>query len=114
MTSQKPHQKRGFGQMRRLPSSRWQAFYTGPDIALHYAPSTFDTKVDAEGWLTDERRLIAADTWTPPKLRRALAEANKPATFATYAAVWLEGRDLKRAPGLTTSRYSTTSSSRGT
>jgi len=81
--------------MRRLPSRRWQAFYTGPDIALHYAPSTFDTKVDAEGWLTDERRLIAADTWTPPKLRRALAEANKPATFATYAAVWLEGRDLK-------------------
>ena len=94
MAARKPV-KRGFGQMRRLPSKRWQAFYTGPDTALHYAPSTFDTKGDAEAWLADERRLIASDNWTPPKLRRAVAEANKPATFATYAAVWLKGRDLK-------------------
>jgi integrase len=94
MAARKPT-KRGFGQMRRLPSRRWQGFYTGPDTALHYAPSTFETKGDAEAWLTDERRLIAADAWTPPKLRRALAEANKPATFTVYAAVWLRGRDLK-------------------
>jgi integrase len=87
--------KRGFGQTRCLPSKRWQAFYTGPDTALHYAPSTFDTKLDAEAWFTDERRIIAAGVWTPPKLRRALAEANKPPAFATYAAVWLKGRDLK-------------------
>ena len=81
--------------MRRLPSKRWQAFYTGPDIGLHYAPSTFEAKEDAEAWLTDERRLIAADIWTPPKLRRALAEANRPATFGTFAEIWLKGRDLK-------------------
>ena len=48
--------KRSFGQIRRLPSKRWQAFYTGPDTRLHYAPSTFEAKIDAEGWLTDERR----------------------------------------------------------
>src|SRR5665647_2306144 len=87
--------KRGFGQMRRLPSKRWQAFYTGLDIGLHYAPSTFEAKEDAEAWLTDERRLIAADTWTPPKLRRELAEARRPATFSAYAAIWLKERDLK-------------------
>jgi len=94
MAARKPV-KRGFGQMRRLPSKRWQAFYTGPDTALHYAPSTFDTKGDAEAWLTDERRLIAAGTWTPPKLRRAVSEANKPATFGAYSTGWLKGRDLK-------------------
>jgi integrase len=94
MTARKPV-KRGFGQMRRLPSKRWQAFYTGPDVALHYAPSTFDTKGDAEAWLTDERRIIAANLWTPPKLRRALAEANRPPTFAAYSAVWLQDRELK-------------------
>lgn len=87
--------KRGFGQMRRLPSKRWQAFYTGPDVALHYATSTFDTKGDAEAWLTDERRIIAAGTWAPPKLRQARAAANRPAMFAAYAAVWLKGRELK-------------------
>jgi len=47
------------GRAKRRPSKRWQAFYTGPDTALHYAPSTFETKLDAEAWLTDERRLIA-------------------------------------------------------
>jgi hypothetical protein len=40
--------KRGFGQLRRLPSKRYRAFYTGPDTALHYGPSTFETKLDAE------------------------------------------------------------------
>ena len=81
--------------MRRLPSKRWQAFYTGPDLGLHYGPGTFEAKEDAEAWLTDERRLIAADTWTPPKLRRELAEAKRPATFSAYAVVWLKERDLK-------------------
>ena len=81
--------------MRRLPSKRWQAFYTGPDIGLHYRPSTFEAKDDAEAWLTNERRLIAANTWTPPKLRRSLAEAKRPATFSAYAAVWLKESDLK-------------------
>jgi integrase len=81
--------------MRRLPSKRWQAFYTGPDTALHYAPTTFETKGDAEAWLTDERRLIAAGAWIAPKLRSDLANAMKPATFGTYATVWLRDRELK-------------------
>ena len=48
-----------------------------------------------ESWLTDKRRLIAADTWTPPKLRRELAEAKRPAMFSAYAVIWLKDRDLK-------------------
>jgi len=87
--------RRGFGYVRRLPSKRYQASYIGPDVARHPALTTFETKGDAEAWLSAERILMVAGTWTPPNLRRAMAEANKPATFASYAAVWLSGRDLK-------------------
>lgn len=51
--------RRSFGQILRQRSGRYQARYTGPDTALHTAPSTFETIIDAEGWLTDERRLIS-------------------------------------------------------
>jgi integrase len=87
--------RRGFGYVRRLPSKRYQASYIGPDVARHPALTTYETKGDAEAWLSAERILMVAGTWTPPNLRRAMAEANKPATFASYAAVWLSGRDLK-------------------
>ena len=90
-----PKKRRGFGQKRRLPSKRWQAFYTGPDTLMHYAPSTFDTSEDAEGWLSDERRLIAADDWTPPQSRGAAKRANRAMTFGGYAERWMEHRDLK-------------------
>jgi len=87
--------RRGFGYVRKLPSKRQQASYIGPDMARHAALKTFDTKGDAEAWLIAERTLIAADAWTPPKLRRELAEAKRPATFSAYATVWLKDRDLK-------------------
>lgn len=86
--------RRGFGTIRQLPSKRWQAFYTGPDTAKHTAPSTFDTKLDAEAWLTDERRLISAGTWAAPRVRRDLAR-RAPTTFEVYAGSWLTRRDLK-------------------
>jgi integrase len=93
--SSKNQTKRGFGQLRRLPSKRWQAFYTGPDTALHYAPSTYASKVDAEGWLNDERRLISLGQWVAPKDRKALADAKRPMTFGKYAEIWMRDRDLK-------------------
>jgi len=87
--------RRGFGQIRRLPSKRFQAGYTGPDAAMHHALSTFETALDAEAWLTDERRLITAGTWVAPKGRAALAQGNAPKTFGVYAESWLRRRDLK-------------------
>ena len=44
-------ERRGFGRLRKLPSKRWQAAYTGPDLVLHRPPSTFMTKDDAVAWL---------------------------------------------------------------
>ena len=35
---------------------RWQASYIGPDGNVYIAPSTFDAKIDAEGWLPSAPR----------------------------------------------------------
>ncbi len=66
----------------------------GPDQGFHRAPATFDTKMDAEGWLAAERRLIQTDEWSPTTSRRAKV---KRATelFGPYALEWLEHRELK-------------------
>lgn len=105
----KQPKKRGFGSTRRLPSGRWQAFYSDPDgrttlskagkvtPVRHTAPTTYDTKEDAEAWLTDERRLISAGTWTSPADRQAL-RTKKVLTFGEYAPAWLAGRKVKGRP----------------
>jgi integrase len=85
--------RRSFGQLRRLPSKRWQAFYTGPDTALHYAPTTFDTKMDAEAWLVDERRIVASGAWIAPSERHHAHVTS--ITLGAYAAPWLADRTLK-------------------
>ena len=94
--------KRSFGQISRLPSKRYRARYTGPDQGLHNAPRTFEYRVDAEAWLTDERRLISSGEWTPPPARlmamRRAEEARRARIFEDYANAWLAGRhDLRPA-----------------
>lgn len=92
--------KRSFGRIAKLPSKRYRARYTGPDARLHNAPTTFDSRMDAEAWLADERRLIASGAWTPPNERdaaRRRAEAHRVSnTFPAYADGWFGGRhDLR-------------------
>lgn len=84
--------KRGFGQIVRLPSKRYRARYMGPDAHRHNAPMTFESREDAEAWLAGERRKLSRDEWTPP---RKLRDAPKATTFGEYAERWLEHRDLK-------------------
>lgn len=100
---------RDFGYVRKLPSGRWQASYNDPDgrtyespggnvrDVRHKADQTFDTRMDAEAWLTDERRLVSAGTWTPPGQRR-LERAARPLLFGEYAEAWLTGRKVKGRP----------------
>jgi len=85
-------ERRSFGRLRRLRSKRWLAAYVGPDNALHYAPNTFVAKIDAEGWLAEEQRLISARTWTPPEHREVLTTN---VTLEAYAKPWLADRTLK-------------------
>jgi integrase len=82
--------KRSFGGLRRLPSGRYQANYTGPDTQLHNAPYTFVTREDAEAWLTDIRRQISSGEWTPKVIRPQTVT-----TFDVYSTRWLERRTLK-------------------
>ena len=56
-----PRAKRDFGTIRKRANGRYQAYYMGPDQGFHRAPSTFETKSDAEAWLAGERRLIQYD-----------------------------------------------------
>lgn len=86
---------RSFGRIRKLASGFYQAGYVGPDGALHYAPQTFEAKIDAEAWMAEERRLVSQANWMPPKERRAYEEANRPPTLAEYSKGWLVSRDLK-------------------
>lgn len=69
MARPKARTRRTFGAVRKLPSGRYQAKYTGPDTRWYTAPHTFDAKEDAEGWLNAERRLLSMDMWTPPAQR---------------------------------------------
>ncbi len=89
--------RRAFGQITKMRSGRYQARYTGPDGALHTAPSTFEDKDAAVVWLRNERILAESpETWEPPKAR--LAKAQNRATFGKYSKAWLEGRKVKGRP----------------
>ncbi|MFF0496442.1 tyrosine-type recombinase/integrase [Nocardia aobensis] len=79
--------RRAFGRIRKLPSGRFQAAYLGPDLQLHKADHTFDTRARAEGWISAERQLIDLETWTPPAARGLEAAEQAPTTpvFGEYA-----------------------------
>jgi integrase len=98
MSGKKGH--RGWGWVRqsgRRPPKRWHASYVGPDKARHKAPNTFGAKMDAEGWLAAERRLIDLKVWTPPTQRAAEQQA-KGMTLAEYAPTWIEQRTVGGQP----------------
>lgn len=80
--------ERGAGTARQLKSGRWQARFLGPDGVMRPAPTTFDTKLDADGWLTRQAREVARGVWTVPEAKQ------KVGSLREYAEGWLEGRDL--------------------
>jgi hypothetical protein len=78
--------KRQFGSVRKLPSGRYQARYTGPDGQTYAARRengqalTFQTKGDADDWLSLRRSEILRNDWLPPAAPKAL-----PVAFRNYA-----------------------------
>jgi integrase len=85
-------QRESWGRLRKLPSGRIQAAYTGPDLALHKALSTFQSFEDARAWLAAERGSIDAGSWVAPAARN---RAQQPATLGVFAEAWLADRELK-------------------
>ena len=74
--------RRRFGRIRKLPSGRYQAAYTGPDGAVHNAEQTFPTKGMAERWLSLTEADVMRGEWSPPE---RCAE-----TVGEWAERWLE------------------------
>ncbi len=87
--------KRSFGAIRRLPSKRYQASYIGLDMVRYNAEHTFSSRMDAEGWLSSEKRLLELDLWEPPPQRRAKRRLIS-LTFGDYAEEWLPQRTAAR------------------
>lgn len=91
----KPKPRRYFGSVRKLPSGRFQARYTGPDGLTYTArrgdggPLTFDTRGDAEAWLSLRQSEILRKEWLPPTTPKAT-----PITLRACADAWLSGREL--------------------
>jgi integrase len=80
--------RRRFGAVRQLPSGRYQARYPGPDGVLRPADDTFDTKTEAEIWLTRKEAEILEGDWIDPDAGTAL--------LREYGATWIEERPKLR------------------
>lgn len=78
---------RHFGNIRKLPSGRYQARYRGPDGKLRSAPRTFARKGDAARWLTFIEAEISRGDWLDPDVARI--------PFREYAEQWVTDRVLK-------------------
>lgn len=75
---------RRFGNVRKLPSGRFQASYLGPDGRRRNAPETFERKGDADRWLTLIEAQIFNGEWTDPERSKV--------KLGDYAAKWIEQR----------------------
>ena len=88
--------KRTFGSVRKLPSGRFQARYTGPDGHTYTGRSpegralTFDSRQYADKYLERVSAAIQKERWVSPDAPKTAA----PVTFGAYARTWLAGRDL--------------------
>ncbi|MDV7245503.1 MULTISPECIES: tyrosine-type recombinase/integrase [Rhodococcus] len=81
--------RRSWGRIRKLPSGRYQAGYVALDGTSWNALTTYTTKLGAEAWLADERRLLESGAWTPPP-ERAAARTGRALTVAAYVERWLD------------------------
>ena len=80
-----------FGTITGLPSGRFRVRYTGPDGAKHSAPTTFDTRAQAEAWLIGVQADVLRGTWTAPTLIA-------PTTLAEYVPTFLTQRAAELRP----------------
>ncbi|HUZ23737.1 MAG TPA: site-specific integrase [Streptosporangiaceae bacterium] len=73
---------RRFGNIRQLPSGRYQASYLGPDGQRRYAEETFERRNDADRALTLIEAQIVRGEWTDPERAKV--------KLADYAATWID------------------------
>ncbi len=76
--------RRQFGNVRKLPSGRWQARYRIPGGRSITAPTSFVTKAEAARWLAGVETERAKASWVDPQAGRVALD--------TYARAWLRGQ----------------------
>ncbi|GAA1423681.1 tyrosine-type recombinase/integrase [Catellatospora coxensis] len=79
--------RRRFGNVRKLPSGRWQARYVGPDGLERKAPQTFEKESQAVQWLTLVESEIIKREWVPPEAGEIL--------LGEYGPRWISERKLE-------------------
>jgi integrase len=80
------------GHIRKLSSGRYQARFTFPDGLRRPAPTTFQTKRDANAWLAQQNADVSRGQWSPN------TKATVNITFAAYSKRWLTLRRVKGQP----------------
>jgi hypothetical protein len=78
--------RRRFGNVRKLPSGRFQARYLGPDGMERKAPHTFETEKQAAKWLTIVESEIIKGDWAAPEAGEVL--------LSEYGQIWIAERKL--------------------
>nr|MDT0658961.1 site-specific integrase [Micromonospora sp. DSM 115978] len=79
--------RRRFGNVRRLPSGRFQARYIGPDGIERKAPHTFETERQAAKWLTVVESEIIKGDWAAPEAGEV--------ELGGYGRKWIAERKLQ-------------------
>ncbi len=87
----KPGPKKGksmrrFGAVRQYRSGQWTASYLDLSGERRRAPDTFDTKTEAEVWLSQVEADLTRGDWRDPDAGAV--------SFSVYALKWVEERDL--------------------
>ncbi|WP_100108255.1 tyrosine-type recombinase/integrase [Streptomyces peucetius] len=78
--------RRRFGAVRQYRSGRWTASYQGPGGQEFRAPETFETKKDAEVWLSQIEADLTRGNWQDPDAGAV--------DFKEYALQWVDERGL--------------------
>ena len=83
----KASRKSTFGNVRQLPSGRYQVRYTGSDGLQHTAPRTYGTKADANAYLATVQSDLVRETWKAPRHARI--------TLGEFGRTWIDQRPIK-------------------
>lgn len=83
----KASRKSTFGNVRQLPSGRYQVRYTGSDGLQHTAPRTYATKADANAYLATVHSDLVRETWKAPVHARV--------TLGEFGRTWIDQRPIK-------------------
>lgn len=79
--------RRAFGKIAKQRSGRYQASYLGENGERYLAPVTFETKGDADAWLSMRRAELEERRWRPPDPQPA-----ETPTLRDYSEIWIERR----------------------